>query len=260
MTKIHPARILIVDDEPNMRLTLSAILRAEGYLIDTAENGLRAIEQCAQNHYDVILLDIRMPGVDGVTAFRQIRVHQSAVRVILMSAYGMDDLKQMALDEGAIAFLDKPLDIDKVIRLIQEAYEVAILVVAADGAITTALRQNLDAQHYRITVVDSAGTALDLLAQIHFDIVFIDVHLPVMNGLEFYLALRKVTPTAIAIMIATMEAEAEALAREAVRNTAYTFIHKPLDLDHLLNLLDKLHRQQASAAVRKPAQDGYHER
>lgn len=60
------------------------------------------------------------------------------------------------------------------------------------------------------------------------------------------------TPTTIAIMIATMEAEAEALAREAVRNTAYTFIHKPIDLDYLLTLLNRLHRQQTSAAVRKP--------
>jgi DNA-binding NtrC family response regulator len=103
--------------------------------------------------------------------------------------------------------------------------------------------------------VDSAQIALDLLAQIHYDIVFIDVHLPVMNGLDFYLALRKITPTAIAIMIANMEAEAEALAREAVRNTAYTFIHKPINLDYLLNLLDRVHRQQTSSAVRKPPQD-----
>jgi two-component system, NtrC family, response regulator HydG len=255
MTVIQPARILIADDEPNMRVTLSAILRAEGYQVDLAENGLSAVEKSQQNAYDVILMDVRMPGLDGVEAFRQMRMQQCTARVILMSAYGIDDLKQMALTEGAIAFLDKPLDIDKVIHLIQETYEVAILVVAADPTVASSLQQNLDTEHYRITIVDSADAALNLLAQIHFDIVFIDVHLPVMNGLEFYLALRKVTPTAIAIMIATMEAEAEALARSAVRQTAYTFIHKPINLDDLLELLDTLHRQQSSAALRKPAQD-----
>jgi DNA-binding NtrC family response regulator len=247
--------ILIADDEPNMRLTLAAILRAEGYRVDTAENGLKAVEQCQQNSYDVVLMDIRMPGLDGVTAFRQLRTYQHNTRMIFMSAYGLDDLKQMALEEGAIAFLDKPLDLDKVIRLIQQAYEIAILVVAADETVSTLLYQHLASPHYRITIVDSAQIALDLLAQIHYDIVFIDVHLPVMNGLDFYLALRKITPTAIAIMIANMEAEAEALAREAVRNTAYTFIHKPINLDYLLNLLDRVHRQQTSSAVRKPPQD-----
>lgn len=255
MTATQSTRILIADDEPNMRLTLAAILRAEGYRVDLAENGLSAVEKSQQNVYDVILMDVRMPGLDGVAAFRQMRMQQCTARVILMSAYGMDDLKQMALDEGVIAFLDKPLDIDKVIRLIQEAYEVAILIVAADITVAPLLQQNLDPEHYRITVVDSADAGLNLLAQIHFDIVFIDVHLPVMNGLEFYLALRKVTPTAIAIMIATMEAEAQALARAAVHQTAYTFIHKPINLDDLLDLLATLHRQQSSAAVRKPLQD-----
>ena len=133
--------------------------------------------------------------------------------------------------------------------------DIVILVVAADETVSTLLYQHLASPHYRITIVDSAQIALDLLAQIHYDIVFIDVHLPVMNGLDFYLALRKITPTAIAIMIANMEAEAEALAREAVRNTAYTFIHKPINLDYLLNLLDRVHRQQTSSAVRKPPQD-----
>jgi len=254
MTTTRTGRILVADDEPNMRLTLAAILRAEGYHVDTAEDGLRAIEECQQKLYDVILMDIRMPGLDGVAAFRELRAFQLHARMIFMSAFGLDDLKQMALEEGAIAFLDKPLDLDKVIRLIQEAYEITILVVAADKSVSTLLHQNLASPHYRITIVDSAQTALELLAQIQYDVVLIDVHLPEMNGLDFYLALRKVTPTAIAIMIANMEAEAEALAREAVRNTAYTFIHKPINLDYLLALLDRVRRQQTSAAVRKPPQ------
>jgi len=254
MTTTRTGRILVADDEPNMRLTLAAILRAEGYHVDTPEDGLRAIEECQQKLYDVILMDIRMPGLDGVAAFRELRAFQLHARMIFMSAFGLDDLKQMALEEGAIAFLDKPLDLDKVIRLIQEAYEITILVVAADKSVSTLLHQNLASPHYRITIVDSAQTALELLAQIQYDVVLIDVHLPEMNGLDFYLALRKVTPTAIAIMIANMEAEAEALAREAVRNTAYTFIHKPINLDYLLALLDRVRRQQTSAAVRKPPQ------
>lgn len=256
MTTTQATRILIADDEPNMRLTLSAILRAEGYAIDTVENGVKAVERCRQTRYDVILMDVRMPDLDGVAAFRQMRSHDYAPRVILMSAYGMDDLKQIALEEGVIAFLDKPLDIEKVLRLIKKAFEVSILVVTADEVITTALHHQLDPQHYRITIVAAADTALHLLGQIHFDIVFIDVHLPMMNGLDFYLALRQVTPTAVAIMIANPEAESEALAREAVRCTAYTFIHKPINSVSLLNLLTRLYRQQTSAAVRKPIQDG----
>jgi DNA-binding NtrC family response regulator len=248
-------RILVADDEPSMRITLAAILRAEGYEVDTAVDGLTAVEQCLRKAYDVIILDVRMPGLDGVEAFRRLHLHQKGARVLLMSAYGVDDLKQLALEEGVVAFLDKPLDIDKVIRLIQESQETIILVVADDTGIATTLGQVLTAHGYRVTVVQSPHAALELIEQIRFDILFIDVQLPVMNGLDLYLAIKRVTPTTVAIMITGMEAEFERLAREAVRQTAYTFIHKPLDVDHLLDLLLRLKRQRISDALRKPTME-----
>ncbi len=121
--KISPKHIsvLIADDEPNMRKTLSAILRRQGYDVSTADDGEMAVQMCAEKGFDVVLLDVRMPGIDGVEAFRRIRRHQEGVRMILMSAYGLDELKQSSLDEGAIAFLDKPLDISQVIDLMGAA-------------------------------------------------------------------------------------------------------------------------------------------
>ena len=122
-------RVLIIDDELSMRVTLQDILADEGYDVSNAADGQTAVNLCAENDYDVVIMDVRMPGLNGVDAFRQIRRHCEGVRVILMSAYGMDDLKEMALKDGAIAFLDKPLEIEKVIHLIAEATETAILVV-----------------------------------------------------------------------------------------------------------------------------------
>lgn len=94
--------ILIADDEPNMRTTLSDILQDEGYAVTTAEDGNEAVDLCSKNEYDVILLDVRMPGLDGVEAFRKIRRHREGVRVILMSAYSIDALKVSALEEGPL--------------------------------------------------------------------------------------------------------------------------------------------------------------
>jgi DNA-binding NtrC family response regulator len=159
------------------------------------------------------------------------------------------------LDEGAMAFLDKPLEVDKVIRLIQESQETTILVVANDTGTASTLAQVLASQHYRVTVVSSPHAALELIEQIRFDIIFIDTQLPVMNGLDLYLAIRKLTPTAVAIMITDVSEEFERLAREAVRQTAYAFIRKPLDIDHLLDMLARLKRQRASNALRKPRED-----
>lgn len=113
------ARILVVDDEKNMRGTLAEILTEEGYSVDTAASGEAAVRACRSCEFHVILMDVRMPGINGVEAFRMIRSHRRDARVILMSAYSMEELKRAALDEGAVAFLPKPLNLESVVGLIE---------------------------------------------------------------------------------------------------------------------------------------------
>lgn len=245
-------KILIVDDEVNMRRTLAAILGDEGYEVATAATGEEAVELCSREQFGIVLMDVRMPGIDGVEAFRQIRRHREGVRVILMSAFSVDHLKEAALDEGAIAFLPKPLDLEKVVHLVGEVKDTAILVVENDEGTADALSDNLKKQGYRVTVTESPHDALELVEQIRFDLVFVDVNLPAMNGLELYLAIKDITPSAIAIMITGMEEEFEALAQEAVRRNAYTIVRKPLNIEHVLALLQRLTGQRASGDLRKP--------
>ncbi|KKM67502.1 hypothetical protein LCGC14_1470460 [marine sediment metagenome] len=235
-----------------MRRTLADILRDEGYQVTTAGTGERAVELCSQENFDVVLMDVRMPGMDGVEAFRQIRRHQEGVRVILMSAYGLEDLKRAALDEGAIAFLAKPLDLEKTVHLIGEVRDTAILVVEEDESVSAPLQAGLKEQGYRVTVTRSPHDALEMVEQIRFDLIFVDVNLPAMNGLELYLAIKKVTPTSVAIMITGMEEEFEKLAKEAIRRNAYTLIRKPLDIDKTLGLLERITGRRASGDMRKP--------
>ena len=144
--------VLIVDDEKNMRKTLADILQSEGYEVATAATGEEAIDLCSKQGYDVVLLDVRMPGIGGVETFRRLRRHQEGVRVILMSAYGVDELKRAALDEGAIAFLAKPLQVEQVVKLIGEVRETAILVVEDDEQTAGPLSRELRQQGYWVTV------------------------------------------------------------------------------------------------------------
>jgi len=248
-------KVLIVDDEENMRKTLADILIDEGYEVFTAATGEGAVEACSKGNYGIVLMDVRMPGISGVEAFRKIRRHQEGVRVILMSAYSMDALKEAALDEGAIAFLSKPLDLEKVITLVGEVKDTAILVVEDDEETAELLRANLKEQGYRVTITKSPHDALELVEQIRFDLIFLDANLPSMNGLELYLAIKEVTPTAVAIMIADMEKEFEEIAREAVRRNAYTMVRKPLDIDHILGMLERFAGKRVSGDHRKPPQE-----
>jgi len=251
--------VLLVDDEPNMLRTLSAILSREGYDVTTADDGEQAVELCRQRSFDVVLMDVRMPNLDGVEAFRRIRRHREGVRVILMSAFGEAELKEAALNDGAIAFIDKPLDIEHVIRLIADAAETAILVVEDDETTAASLHDSLVQRNYHVTIVGSPHDALEMVEQIKFDIIFIDVNLPTMNGLELYLAIKQITPSSVAVMLADMQDEFIRIAREAVQQTAYTVINKPIDLDELFALLKKIRGQTASNALKKPEEAGKQE-
>ena len=112
--------VLVVDDEKNIRITLADILVGEGFEVRTADTGEKAVKLCHKRPFDVVLLDVRMPGMDGFEAFRLIRRERRDACVIMMSAYSTQEFRQVALDEGAAAFLRKPLDVERVLELIRE--------------------------------------------------------------------------------------------------------------------------------------------
>ncbi len=113
--------VLIVDDEKNIRITLADILVGEGYEVRTADTGEKAVKLCHKRAFDVVLLDVRMPGMDGFEASRLIRRERRGTCVIMMSAYSTQEFRRVAFDEGAVAFLRKPLDVERVLELIREA-------------------------------------------------------------------------------------------------------------------------------------------
>lgn len=247
--------ILIVDDHLGMRQTLQDILENEGYTVCVANSGGEAIAMCQTQHFDIILMDVRMPDLNGVEAYRRIKMFAESTRVIMMSAYSVEDLRREALAEGAIAFLQKPLDVEQVLHLIEETEQPPVLLVMPDASERETLVSSLDSLPYRTYTVNTAEGALELAQQIRFRIILIDTHLATMNGLDLYLALKEMTPTSIAIMVAETEPEFIEQAEEAVRRSAYTVLQKPLDIAHLLRLLDQIQRQLHSNLTDKPGVD-----
>jgi CheY-like chemotaxis protein len=114
-------RILVVDDERNMRTTLADILADEGFEVSTADCGEKAVKICKQEPFDAVLMDVRMPGIDGIEAFRRIRRQDREARVIMMSAYSVEHLIEETLEEGVVAFLRKPLDAQQLLELLANA-------------------------------------------------------------------------------------------------------------------------------------------
>ena len=107
--------ILIVDDEKNIRSSLRGILEDEGYTIDDVESAEEAIEKVKQNYYRVVFLDVMLPGMDGITALREIAKLSPGTSVIVMSGHANIDMAVEATRCGAYTFFEKPLIPEKIL-------------------------------------------------------------------------------------------------------------------------------------------------
>lgn len=108
----RPFSILIVDDQAAIRMLLCEMFELEGLQVYEACNGRMAIEQVRQNKIDFILMDVKMPDMDGFTALTEIRSFNSEVRVAMITAYGDSDKLDQAKQLGTLAFFTKPFDIE----------------------------------------------------------------------------------------------------------------------------------------------------
>jgi CheY-like chemotaxis protein len=114
------ARILIVDDEENQRRALSIALGLEGFVVEEAADGEEAMRRLEGGHFDLAIVDLMMPGINGLDLARRLRFRWPNLRVVLTSAYHLSERQLARADVGAIAFVPKPYRFDDLVGFIHE--------------------------------------------------------------------------------------------------------------------------------------------
>jgi two-component system, chemotaxis family, chemotaxis protein CheY len=113
-------KILIVDDAEFLRVRISKMLIGDGYEVTEAENGLRAVDLYREVHPDVVLMDITMPEMDGLSALKEIRSFDPKARVIMLTALGQESIVLQAIKSGARDFVVKPFERERVLSAISK--------------------------------------------------------------------------------------------------------------------------------------------
>jgi two-component system, NtrC family, nitrogen regulation response regulator NtrX len=113
--------ILIVDDEPGVRAALGGVLRDEGYLVDAVSSGEECLERVTRGPVDLIVLDVWLPGMDGLATLARLRERQVDASVVLISGHGNIESAVRAIKMGAFDFVEKPLSLDKTVLVIRNA-------------------------------------------------------------------------------------------------------------------------------------------
>jgi two-component system response regulator HydG len=236
--------ILIVDDDVSMSKTMAMVLKRKGYTVTVADSGFDAIGKVKKTPYDMIFMDIRMPGMNGVEAFERIQKIRPDAVVMMMTAFAVEDLVQKALNGGAYGIIYKPLDIDKIIASVDGVMKkkagMLIMVVDDDPGTTKTLRSILTMKGHRVGVAATGEEALIMARGKDHDVIFIDMKLPTINGLQTYIALKKEHPGIIAVLITAYKEETAPLVERALAESAHSVLFKPFDMEALLKIVDEI--------------------
>jgi len=258
------ASILIADDNINFCKTMSFVLERKGYAVTTTKDGPGAIQKVKERSFDVIFMDIKMPLMDGVQTYKRIKEIRDGVQtykrikeirpqavVVMMTAYSVEDLVQEALREGAYGIIYKPLDIERVIALIEEVRQAkrgALVLVVDDHPETCITLKNiLIKKHYEVGIALSGEEAITMVRENAYDVIFIDMKLPTINGLETYLTIKETNPEAVVIMMTAYRQEMGELVEEALNNSAYACLYKPFDMEEVLGLVNEIRERRQTA-------------
>jgi CheY-like chemotaxis protein len=238
---VEQANVLVVDDNEGLLETFSLILKRRGYNVETAGDGVSALEKHKKNHYDVILMDIVMPQMNGVEAFRRIREIDPGARVILMTAYYDDEEIRSALEEGAYKAINKPVDIAQLLEMLRGVTVASpILIVDDDIDFCKTMARVLELKGLRVTTVSSGSEAISIAGDRSIQIAFVDIRMPLMDGLETYLRLKEVNPGITVVMMTAYRNEMRDSIKQALAAEVKACLYKPFNPEDVLNLVNNL--------------------
>ena len=178
-----PASVLVVDDEAGLRSVLASALRGAGWRVDAVVSGEDCLERTARRSYDVILLDVRLPGLDGLAVLEALREQGVESHVIVMSGHGNVESAVRAIKMGAFDFIEKPFPLDKAVlvtrnalrqrHLEQENRELRAHVdrryaLVGESPAIARLRQQIEVAaptDGRVLIVGANGTGKELVAR-----------------------------------------------------------------------------------------------
>ena len=233
------AKIMVVDDDPAILFTVTEILEDAGYEVFGAKDGYLAIEMASQESFAMVFMDLRLPGIDGVEAYRQIKSISPGTPVIMMTGFAVEGLVSQALEEGAYTVLYKPLDISKLLTTVEDILIApCVLVVDDESESRESVKLVLDDLGYHVVLVSDGHQAVAHVESKHYDVILMDIHMPGIDGFEACRRIVELDPSAKVIIVTGYEVAQ--FTRQALVAGAFSLLGKPVDPEDMIALVDSI--------------------
>ena len=233
-------RVLLVEDQVNIRITLAALLEMENFVVVEAENGEEALRAIEEQAFDIVLSDVRMPGISGVELARRIKVLRPGTPVLLMTAYSQDKIIGEAVEEGVFAVLTKPFDPGTAAGLMNRAIKRPVILVIDDQEpVATSMAEALNLMGHSAKAVFDGQEALDVAKQGGVDLCLVDLVMPGLSGADVVERLQSIDPSIL--VIAMSGNSSPEMIDEVMRKGAGSFLTKPLNPATLAHSIVRAH-------------------
>ena len=240
----NPQRILVVDDEAPLLMTLVANLELEGFDVKEASSAEHALQLIAEHDFDVVLSDIKMPGMNGVDLCREIRRRRPDLPVILMTAFTVEGLVREAVNEGALMVIPKPFAIEHLVRLLFSAMNRPVVLVIDDAVeVAETMAAALLAVGLPARAVYDGKSAIDAFRAGDISVCVVDMVMPGLAGPDVIDRIRAIDPSVVVIAVSGYDVE-ELFRR--VAGSADSIMRKPIEPTELLQAI-------ATARLRRTA-------
>lgn len=234
-------RLLIVDDEVDTCENLRDIMSDLGYQVDVAHDGSSALDLVKRHGYDVAMLDLRMPGMDGLELYRRIKQISAGTLAVVVTAYASSETAKSVLEAGAWKLVAKPVNIPQLVGLVDEAlHSPLVLVVDDDSDLCENLWEIFREHGFRVHLAHDVPGAQGALDRHEFQVVLLDMKLPGDDGSELLEIIRNSSNKARTLVITGYPAEMEQRVQKALDSGAEAVCYKPFDVPALLGTVRRL--------------------
>ncbi len=242
--------IIIIDDDPVIRDIFVQTISSTGHEILTAENGEKAIELAKQKPLDVAFVDMRMPGLDGLETFREIKKLRPEITTVMITGFADYEKIEAAIKEGAVDCMQKPFNISEIRAIITSKVRtgtgkvVKILVVDDETAIQYLFKKLQEIEGYLVKEALDAESALSYFRDGGvFDIAFIDIVLPGMDGIELCDRMNQMSPKTKVILFTGYPDKKERM-KVKVGKGAVHALEKPFDIRTIREIVSAVEKDR----------------
>jgi DNA-binding NtrC family response regulator len=236
-------KILVVDDNRSLAEALADVFEAKGYEPTLAFDGMQAVEKVKEGPFDCVLMDIKMPRMSGVDAFKEIKKIAPSMPVILMTAYSVQGLIEEARSEGVLAILQKPVAPQKVFTIVDELRGNSSLLIAdpnPDSSLIQALHEHGD----RAAVATSAPVAMNMAAGGNYDAVLLNTEIEGVTSRDSIALFKKCDPKCLIILMSTAPAE-------DYNPLVFGALQKPFKIADVVAVLEKVRARKVQDKLGK---------